>query len=119
MTELATRRAGAANPGAAHRMLRNPLTVIGATLASFLVVLGLLTARATSGREQALPLGGGGSALVVKNGHKVLRTTASGRTLGPATSVAGAQPGSAQAGAQPAALVTHTSGAVDGGGQDD
>jgi len=100
-------------------MLRSPLSVIGATLASFLVVLALLTAKMTSGHEQALPVGSARSALVVKNGHKALRTTASGRVLEPASSVAVAQPGSAQSGAQPAALVTHTSGAVGGGGQDD
>lgn len=119
MTELATKKGGAAPTGAAHRMLRSPLSVIGATLASFLVVLALLTAKMTSGHEQALPVGSARSALVVKNGHKALRTTASGRVLEPASSVAVAQPGSAQSGAQPAALVTHTSGAVGGGGQDD
>ncbi|HEY5389097.1 MAG TPA: hypothetical protein VIJ83_00975 [Solirubrobacteraceae bacterium] len=119
MTEPAAKRAVAARTGAAHRMLRNPLTVIGATLASFLVVLALLTAKVTSGHEQALPVGSSSSALVVKNGHKVLRTTASGRVIEPASSVAGAQAGSTQAGAQPAALVTHASGAVGGGGQDD
>ncbi len=119
MTEPAAKRAAAARTGAAHKMLRSPLSVVGATLASFLVVLALLTAKVTSGHEQAQPLGGAGSALVVKNGHKVLRTTASGRVIEPASSVAGAQPGYVQAGAQPAALVTHTSGAVGGGGQDD
>ncbi|HST34646.1 MAG TPA: hypothetical protein VLJ80_14125 [Solirubrobacteraceae bacterium] len=119
MTELATKKAGAARTGAAHRMLRSPLSVVGATLASFLVVLALLTAKVTSGHEQALPAGGAGSALVVKNGHKVLRTTASGRVLEPASNVAGVQASNTQAGAQPAALVTHTSGAVNGGGQDD
>ena len=118
MTEPAAKRAAAARTGAAHKMLRSPLSVVGATLASFLVVLALLTAKVTSGHEQAQPLGGAGSALVVKNGHKVLRTTASGRVIEPASSVAGAQPGNV-AGAQPAALVTHTSGAVGGGGQDD
>lgn len=118
MTELATKRAGAARTGAAHKMLRSPLTVIGATLASFLVVLALLTAKVTGGNEHALPVGGAGSALVVKNGHKVLRTTASGRVIEPASGVA-VTSGSAQSGAQPAALVTHTSGAVGGGGQDD
>lgn len=120
MTELATKRSAAARTGAVHRMLRNPLSVIGATLASFLVVLALLTAKVTSGHEQALPVGSGNSsALVVKNGHKVLRTTASGRVIEPASSVAGAQASGTQAGAHPAALVTHTSGAVGGGGQDD
>jgi hypothetical protein len=119
MTELATKKAGTARTGTAYRLLRSPLSVIGATLASFLVVLALLTAKVTSGHEQALPAGGAGSALVVKNGHKVLRTTASGRVLEPAASVAGAQAVNSQAGAQPAALVTHTSGAVGGGGQDD
>jgi hypothetical protein len=118
MTELATKRAAPARTGAAHKMLRSPLTVVGATLASFLVVLALLTAKVTNGHEQSLPVGSAGSALVAKNGHKVLRTTASGRVLEPASSVA-VTPGSAQSGAQPAALVTHTSGAVGGGGQDD
>jgi hypothetical protein len=99
-------------------MLRSPLSVLGATLASFLVVLALLTAKATSGQEQALPAGGADTALVVKNGHNVLRTTASGRVLEPA-SAAGVQASNTHAGSQPAALVTHTSGAVGGGGQDD
>jgi hypothetical protein len=100
-------------------MLRSPLSVLGATLASFLVVLALLTAKVTSGQEQALPAGGGGTALVVKNGQKVLRTTASGRVIEPASGAAGVQAGNAQGGARQAALVTHTSGALGGGGQDD
>jgi hypothetical protein len=118
MTELAPKKTAAARTGTAHKMLRSPLSVVGATLASFLVVLALLTAKVTSGHEQALPVGGGGSALVVKNGHKILRTTASGRVIEPASGVA-VTSGSTQSGAQPAALVTHTSGAAGGGGQDD
>jgi hypothetical protein len=119
MTEHAPTPARA-RAGTTQRMLRSPLSVIGATLASFLVVLALLTARVTSGHEASPPAGGGaGSTLVVHRGGKVLRTTASGRVLGPATNVAAGQQGSGRAAAQPAVLLTRTSGAAGAGGQDD
>jgi len=102
-------------PSRATTLLRNPLSVISAAAASFLVVLALLTGRVMTGQDPALLSASASSpALISKGGHTVLRTTASGKVIGGATPASGVQAG----GAQPAAFVTRTSGAA-GGGRDE
>lgn len=108
----ATPKRSGSRESASQRLLRSPLTVLGATLASFLVVLTLLTHQVLGG-QRSLPAGTS-SALVIHRGGKVLRTTASGRVIGPAPSAASTQPG----GSSPV-LLTHTSGAATNGGEDD
>ncbi len=92
--------------------LRKPLPVIAAALASFVVVLVLLTARVVTGHDPAL--GTPSAAVVAHGGHQVLRTTASGRAI-----AVGTQGTSGAAGAQLAGIVTRTSGAPGSGGLDD
>jgi len=96
-------------------VLRSPLTVLTAALASFLVVFVLLTARVVSGHDPALRASASRSALVSRGGHTILRTTASGRVLGPASSATGAL----AAGTQPVTVVTRTSGGLADGGERD
>jgi len=97
-------------------VLRSPLTVLTAALASFLVVFVLLTARVVSGHDPALRASASRSALVSRGGHTILRTTASGRVLGPASSATG---GAQAAGTQPVTVVTRTSGGLADGGERD
>lgn len=101
--------------GALHSLLRNPMSVIAPALACFLVVLALLSARVMSGREQALSPSSPGVALVSRGGHTILRTTASGRVLGPQAGVPAAQAGATRL----ATLVTRTSGLPGEGAHDD
>jgi hypothetical protein len=100
---------------AERSLLRNPLSVVAAAMASFLVVLVLMTARVVSGHDPALLASGPNTALVSRVGNTVLRTTASGRVIGPATAGAGTE----TSGAQPATLITRTSGGAGAGAQDE
>ena len=97
-------------------LLRNPLSVLSAAAASFLVVLALLTGRVMTGQDPALLSASASSpALISKGGHTVLRTTASGKVIGGATPAVGTE----ASGAQPASFVTRTSGGAAGGGRDE
>jgi len=95
--------------------LRNPLSVIVATAASFLVILALLTARVVQGIDPALRANASSAVVVSQHGHTVLRTTASGRVLAAGTQAPGAEGGQAQ----PATFVTRTSGVFGGEGARD
>ncbi len=107
--------AGRRSPGRAPRSRsRGPLAVIAAALASFLVVLVLLTARVVSGHDPSLRASASTAAIVTRGGHTVLRTTASGRTV-PVAAGAGVEAGAAQS----VPLVTRSSGAVAGAGEGD
>jgi hypothetical protein len=114
-TQPASGRARKPPRFAERSLLRNPLSVLAATLASFLVVLVLLTARVVTGNDPALRAGGTGTVLVAHRGHTLVRTTASGRVIGGVGANAGAQHG----GAAPATLVTRTSGLLPGAGERD
>ncbi len=125
MTELRSGASAAAAPNAAcggvsaHRARTPPsrwrglLAVLAGTLASFLVVLVLLTVRVVSGVDPALRVAPT-AALVTHRGQTVLRTTASGRIIGSEQVAGGSEP----AGSQPATVVTRTSG-VPGAGERD
>ncbi len=109
-------------PGAVPRVARRSgashlLGVITATLASFLVVLALLTARVVSGHDPSLGSSTSASMLVSPVNRSVVRTTASGRVLGPAGSAT--RGATAAGGAQPVTVSTRTSGGVAGGGERD
>lgn len=126
MTELRSGESAAAAPNAARggvsaHPARTPrsrwrglLAVLAGTLASFLVVLVLLTVRVVSGVDPALRAVAPTAALVTHRGQTVLRTTASGRIIA-SEQVAG---GSELAGSRPATVVTRTSG-VPGAGERD
>lgn len=60
---------------------RSPLPVLAAALACFLVVLALLTARVLSGHDPALGAIASRAVVVSRSGHRVVRTTASGRAI--------------------------------------
>ncbi len=105
---------------ASRGRLRSLLAVGAATLASFLVVLTLLTARVITGTDPALHASASRTVLVTHGGHAVLRTTASGRVLGSAAETSGASgAGGAPSGAHHAAIVTRTSGGLAGTGARD
>ncbi len=101
--------------GGGSSLLRRPLPVIASALASFLVVLTLLTARVVTGSDPALHPGTSSAVVVSRHGHTVLRTTASGKVISVGTQGAGAQ----GVGAQPAPVVTRTSGGFAGAGEQD
>jgi hypothetical protein len=100
---------------AVYRVLRNPLSAVAAATASFLVVLALLTARVVSGVDPALRASASSAVLVSHRGQTILRTTASGRTIGVARQGAGVE----SSGAQPATVVTRASGGFAAGGERD
>ncbi len=97
-------------------VLRNPFAVISTTLASFLIVMVLLTARVVMGTDPALRAGSPSAVVISHRGHKVLRTTASGRVIGPS----GGQSGGEVSGS-PAnhTIVTRSSGGYAPGGEND
>jgi len=82
---------------------------VSATLASFLVVLALLTARVVTGTDPSLRPAAQTQQLVAHNGKTVIRTTASGRRI--VESV----PAGGKAATTPVGLVSRTS----GGGESD
>lgn len=86
-----------------RRRAGNLPAVLSATLASFLAVLALLTARVVTGTDPSLRATAQ-TQVVSRNGGTVIRTTASGRQI------VETAPGSGQPSTAPAALVTHTSG---------
>lgn len=95
--------------------LSHAVAVFTSALASFLVVLALLTARVVNGQDPVLASMRPGSALVSHGGHTVIRTTASGRVLAtPAAGSAGSEHG-----ASSTKIVTHTSGSSAAGGEHD
>jgi hypothetical protein len=96
-------------------VLRNPLSVIAAAAASFLVTLVVLTARVVSGVDPALRTSGSSAVISSHHAHAVLRTTTSGRVVAGVSQGSGAE----NAGAQPARVVTRTSGGFAGGGERD
>ena len=83
---------------------RSPFAVLSAALASFLVVLALLTARVVTGTDPSLRATAQ-TQLVARHGHTVIRTTASGKKI--VETVSGSGGASSKA---PAGLVTRTSG---------
>jgi hypothetical protein len=97
---------------------RDLLAVAAASLASFLVVLTLLTARVVSGRDPALNPGVSASALLSPAGRQVVRTTASGRVIGGAAAASSGS-GAASRGTRPVTALTRTSGGIAGGGERD
>ncbi len=126
MTERrADRQAGVPAPRQAggsrlSSLLRDPLPVIAATAASFLVVLALLTARVVRGSDPALRASASSAVLASHRGHAVLRTTASGRVIGAAAQGTGAEGGAhAPAAHAQSTIVTRTSGGFTGGGEQD
>ncbi len=105
-----TERSAATSVSASRPRRRSPLAVLNAALASFLVVLALLTARVVTGTDPSL-LASAQTQIVARHGHTVVRTTASGRRI------VEAAPGAAGSrSASTAALITHASGGV---GSDD
>ena len=92
------------SPRPARRARRSPMPVISAALASFLVVLTLLTARVVTGVDRSIAPGPQAQ-VVSRNGHTIVRTTASGRRI-----VESAAPGSATE--APLQLTTRSSGGV-------
>jgi hypothetical protein len=96
---------------------RNLFGVAAASLASFLVVLTLLSARLVSGRDPALNASASRPALLSTGIRQVVRTTASGRVIGGAAAASGA--GAASRGSRPVTALTRTSGGIAGGGERD
>lgn len=94
-------------PRYSTRLARSPVAAVSAALASFLVVLTLLTARVVTGTDPGLR-GTAQAQVVSKGGHVIVRTTASGRVIREA--VGSPSP----AGAEAASVVTRSS----GGGQE-
>lgn len=95
----------------ASSFARSPLSVLTAALASFLLALALLTARVVNGTDPAIrPVAQ--AQVVSKQGHTILRTTASGRLISEPAGQTGS-PGAPEGG--PASLVTRSSGALAGG----
>jgi hypothetical protein len=72
-------------------VVSNPLGVVAASLASFLVVLALLTARVSNGHDPALARGAAGGARVSRDGRIAVRTNASGRPLARPAGAGGAE----------------------------
>jgi hypothetical protein len=95
--------------------LRSPVGVLAVALATFLVVLALLTARVSSGHDPALAGSTASVVQVSRGGHSTLRTTASGRVLSGPPGATGAE------GVTPAEgpLVTRSSPAAGAGEHDD
>ena len=83
---------------------RSPFAVLSAALASFLVVLALLTARVVTGTDPSLRATAQ-TQLVTRHGHTVIRTTASGKKI--VETVSGNGGASTKA---PTGLATRTSG---------
>jgi|GEM_PF-6779596 len=110
MTERGSRRNARTSA-----FLRNPFAVISTALASFLVVMVLLTARVVTGADPALHANTPSAVVVSHNGRKVLRTTASGRVT-----VVSTGPGK-EIGGSPAShgIVTRSSGGYGAGGESD
>jgi hypothetical protein len=99
MTERPPRRTSGAT-----RVARSPLAALSATLAGFLVVLALLTARVVKGTDPGLR-GTSQAQVISGHGRTIVRTTASGRVIRETT---GAAPEAS--GREAAALTTRTSG---------
>ena len=99
------------------RARRSPLAVASASLAVFLAVLALLTARVSTGHDPALGASTASVVQVSHGGHATVHTTASGRVVGgsPGEGARSTAAGSSAAGA----LVTRSSGIPVGGGHDD
>ncbi len=95
--------------GRSSRILRSPMTVLTTTLAGFLAIFVMMTARVYNGTDPGLQPT---AAVISKSGKTVLKTTASGRVIA-STSTAPATAGKA-----PAPVVTHASGSI-GGGHDE
>lgn len=95
-------------------LMRNPLPAIAAAITVFLVVLTLMVARLASGGDPALHALASAPATVATTvgGHsrRVLRTTASGRTVLTTEGVGGEA--NTAAGTPASTLVTRASGAV-------
>lgn len=109
---------GAASSARTSAFLRNPFAVISTALASFLIVMVLLTARVVSGTDPALRASQSSAVIVSHSGRKVLRTTASGRVIGASGGQSG-ESGSEIGGARANhALVTRSSGYGQGGESD-
>ena len=85
------------------------MTVLSTSLAGFLAIFVMMTARVYNGTDPGLQPT---AAVISKSGKTVLKTTASGKVI---ASTAGT-PGAASK--TPAPLVTHTSGSI-GAGQDE
>jgi len=100
MTDPTLRRGGA---------LGSPLTVMLPAIASFLVVLVLLTARVSTGHDPALSASASSSLVVPRGASSSIRTTASGRAITVPASGEAASPVQPQP--QTGGLVTRTSGA--------
>ena len=96
-------------PTRSSRILRSPLTVLSTTLAGFLAIFVMMTARVYNGTDPGLQPT---AAVISKSGKTVLKTTASGKVIASSSATPGA------ASKKPAPLVTHTSGSV-GGGHDE
>jgi hypothetical protein len=96
--------------------LRNPFAVISTAFASFLIVMVLLTARVMSGADPALRASAPNAVVVSHGGHKVLRTTASGRVIGSSAGRSGGEVGGSPSNH---AIVTRSSGGYAPGGEGD
>jgi len=109
---------GGASRTRTSTFLRNPFAAISTALASFLIVMVLLTARVVSGTDPALRASQSSAVVVSHSGRKVLRTTASGRVIG----TSGGQSGesSSEVGGARAnhAIVTRSSGYAQEGESD-
>jgi hypothetical protein len=99
-----TDRSGVRQAGS-KRPARHLVAVLTAALASFLAVLAMLSARVYNGTGAGLAPT---AAVISRNGHTVLRTTASGRLI------ATTAPAPSTAGAAPAPLSTRSSGSARG-----
>jgi hypothetical protein len=96
--------------------VRSALGVISAALATFLVVLAVLTARISTGHDPALAGSSAALAQALRGARATVRTSASGRVLGGQSGLPAGE--TAQAPASP--LVTRSSGAPGtSGGADD
>jgi len=96
-------------PGRSSRILRSPMTVLTTTLAGFMAIFVMMTARVYNGTDPGLQPT---AAVISHSGKTVLKTTASGKVIASASATPGA------ASKKRAPLVTHTSGSI-GGGHDE
>ena len=96
-------------PARSSRILRSPMTVLSTSLAGFLAVFVMMTARVYNGTDPGLQPT---AAVISKGGKTVLKTTASGKVIASSSGTPGA------AAKKPAPLVTHTSGSI-GAGRDE
>jgi len=108
MTDRTMRRGG---------VLSSPFTVMVSAIASFLVVLVLLTARVSTGHDPALSASASSSLVIPRGGSSSIRTTASGRTI--TVRASGEAAPAVQAPTRTGGLVTRTSGASRPGGERD